>query len=46
MISASRATSMAAAPLAVVRIEESFGGDTALDIGGFALITGGALGIV
>jgi EmrB/QacA subfamily drug resistance transporter len=37
---------LAAIPLARVRIEESFGGDTALDIGGFALVTGGALGIV
>jgi EmrB/QacA subfamily drug resistance transporter len=37
---------LAAIPLAVVRIEESFGRDTTLDIGGFALVTGGALGIV
>jgi EmrB/QacA subfamily drug resistance transporter len=37
---------LAAIPLALVRIEESFGGDTALDIGGFALVSGGALGIV
>jgi EmrB/QacA subfamily drug resistance transporter len=37
---------LAAIPLALVRIEESFGGDTALDIGGFALVTGGALGLV
>jgi EmrB/QacA subfamily drug resistance transporter len=37
---------LAAIPLALARIEESFGGDTALDIGGFALVTGGALGIV
>jgi len=28
------------------RIEESFGGDTALDVGGFALVAGGALGVV
>ena len=37
---------LAAIPLALVRIEESFGADTALDIRGFALVTGGALGIV
>jgi EmrB/QacA subfamily drug resistance transporter len=37
---------LAAIPLASARIEESFGADTALDIGGFALVTGGALGIV
>jgi EmrB/QacA subfamily drug resistance transporter len=37
---------LAAIPLALAHINESFGGDTALDIGGFALITGGALGIV
>jgi EmrB/QacA subfamily drug resistance transporter len=37
---------LAAIPLALVRIEESFGGDTPLDTGGFALVTGGALGIV
>jgi EmrB/QacA subfamily drug resistance transporter len=37
---------LAAIPLALVRIEESFGGDTALDVGGFALVTGGALGVV
>ncbi len=37
---------LAAIPLAYARIKESFGSDTALDIRGFALITGGALGIV
>jgi EmrB/QacA subfamily drug resistance transporter len=37
---------LAAIPLALARIEESFGGDTALDLGGFALVSGGALGIV
>ena len=37
---------LAAIPLALARIEESFGRDTALDAGGFALITGGTLGIV
>src|SRR5918999_3552131 len=37
---------LAAIALALARIEESFGGNRALDIGGFALITGGALGIV
>jgi EmrB/QacA subfamily drug resistance transporter len=37
---------LAALPLALTRIEESFGGDTALDLGGFALVSGGALGIV
>src|ERR687895_2727437 len=36
----------AAIPLALARIEESFGRDTTLDIGGFALVSGGALGIV
>jgi predicted MFS family arabinose efflux permease len=30
----------------LARIEETFGSDTALDIRGFALVTGGALGIV
>ena len=30
---------LAAIPLALARIEESFGGDTALDIGGFALVS-------
>ena len=37
---------LAAIPLALARIEESFGGDTALDVGGFALVAGGALGVV
>jgi EmrB/QacA subfamily drug resistance transporter len=37
---------LAAIPLALARIEESFGGDTALDIGGLALAAGGALGVV
>jgi EmrB/QacA subfamily drug resistance transporter len=37
---------LAAIPLALAHIEESIGGDTALDIGGFALVTGGALGVV
>jgi EmrB/QacA subfamily drug resistance transporter len=37
---------LAAIPLALARIEESFGRDTTLDIGGFALVSGGALGIV
>jgi len=37
---------LAAIPLVAARIEESFGSDTALDVGGFALVTGGALGIV
>ncbi|HMI70953.1 MAG TPA: MFS transporter [Solirubrobacteraceae bacterium] len=37
---------LAAIPLALTRIRESFGADTALDIGGFALVTGGALGVV
>jgi EmrB/QacA subfamily drug resistance transporter len=37
---------LAAIPLARLRIEESFGADTALDVRGFALVTGGALGVV
>ncbi|MGH2983819.1 MAG: DHA2 family efflux MFS transporter permease subunit [Solirubrobacterales bacterium] len=37
---------LAAVPLVLTRIKESFGGDTALDIPGLALITGGAFGIV
>jgi EmrB/QacA subfamily drug resistance transporter len=37
---------LAAIPLALVRIHESLGHDTALDIGGVALVTGGVLGIV
>ena len=35
-----------AAPFALARLDESFGPDTALDIRGLALITGGAFGIV
>jgi EmrB/QacA subfamily drug resistance transporter len=35
-----------AAPLVLTRIRESFGSDTRLDIGGLALVTGGAFGIV
>jgi EmrB/QacA subfamily drug resistance transporter len=35
-----------AIPLVLARIEESYGTDTTLDLGGFALVTGGALGIV
>jgi EmrB/QacA subfamily drug resistance transporter len=37
---------LAAIPLALTRVEESFGADTSLDVGGFALVTGGALGVV
>jgi EmrB/QacA subfamily drug resistance transporter len=37
---------LAAIPLVLTRMDESFGGDTAIDIRGVALITGGALGIV
>jgi hypothetical protein len=37
---------LAAIPVVLVRIKESFGADTALDIGGFALVSGGALGLV
>jgi len=37
---------LVALPLVLARIEEAFGSDTALDIRGFALVTGGALGIV
>ena len=33
-------------PLVLSRIEESFGGDTGIDVPGLALVTGGALGIV
>jgi EmrB/QacA subfamily drug resistance transporter len=33
-------------PLALTRIEESFGPKTAIDVPGLALVTGGALGIV
>jgi EmrB/QacA subfamily drug resistance transporter len=35
-----------AAPLALAKLEESFGSDTAFDIPGLALITGAALGVV
>jgi MFS family permease len=35
-----------AIPLVLTRIEESYGTDTAFDLAGFALVTGGALGIV
>jgi EmrB/QacA subfamily drug resistance transporter len=35
-----------AVPLVLTRMKESFGPDTALDIRGLALVTGGALGIV
>jgi EmrB/QacA subfamily drug resistance transporter len=37
---------LAAIPLALARIDESHGRDTALDISGVALVTGGVLGIV
>jgi EmrB/QacA subfamily drug resistance transporter len=37
---------LAAIPLVLTRMRESFGPDTALDIRGLALVTGGALGIV
>ena len=37
---------LAAIPLALARIEQSFGGDTRTDIGGLALVAGGALGLV
>jgi EmrB/QacA subfamily drug resistance transporter len=37
---------LVALPLVVARIEESHGPDTGLDLPGFALITGGAFGIV
>jgi EmrB/QacA subfamily drug resistance transporter len=37
---------LAAIPLVLARLDESFGGDTALDIGGLVLVTGGALGVV
>ena len=37
---------LVAIPLVLTRMEESFGGDTALDMRGLALVTGGALGIV
>jgi EmrB/QacA subfamily drug resistance transporter len=35
-----------ALPLAIARIDESFGGDTVLDVRGLALVGGGALGVV
>ena len=35
-----------ALPLVLTRMRESFGSDTGLDIGGLALVTGGAFGIV
>src|SRR5919106_1167483 len=37
---------LVAIPLVLARIEESFGEDTAVDVGGLALVTGAALGIV
>jgi EmrB/QacA subfamily drug resistance transporter len=37
---------LVALPLVLARIDESFGGDTALDVRGLALVGGGALGIV
>jgi EmrB/QacA subfamily drug resistance transporter len=37
---------LVALPLVLARVEESFGGDTALDLRGFALVTAGAFGIV
>jgi EmrB/QacA subfamily drug resistance transporter len=37
---------LVALPLVLARIGESFGGDAALDLRGFALVTGGAFGIV
>jgi EmrB/QacA subfamily drug resistance transporter len=37
---------LVAAPLAMRKLRESFGSDTALDLTGLALVTGGALGIV
>jgi EmrB/QacA subfamily drug resistance transporter len=37
---------VAAVPLVLTRMKESFGGDTALDIPGLALVTGGAFGLV
>jgi EmrB/QacA subfamily drug resistance transporter len=37
---------LVALPLALARIEESFGGDTGLDVSGLALVGGGALGVV
>jgi EmrB/QacA subfamily drug resistance transporter len=37
---------LAAVPLVLAKMRESFGADTALDIPGLALVTGGALGLV
>jgi EmrB/QacA subfamily drug resistance transporter len=37
---------LAALPFVVARVDESFGGDTALDVRGFALVSAGSLGIV
>src|SRR5439155_3445037 len=37
---------LAAIPLVLTRIDESYGPDTGLDFGGLALVTSGALGIV
>jgi EmrB/QacA subfamily drug resistance transporter len=37
---------LAALPLVLIRIDESFGPDAALDLPGFALVSGGALGVV
>ena len=37
---------LVAIPLVLSRIEESFGGDTGLDLSGLALVSGGAFGIV
>jgi EmrB/QacA subfamily drug resistance transporter len=37
---------LVAIPLVLRRIEESFGGDTGLDLSGLALVSGGAFGIV
>ncbi len=37
---------LVAIPVALTRMEENFGGDTALDIGGLALAAGGGLGLV
>jgi EmrB/QacA subfamily drug resistance transporter len=37
---------LALAPLALARIPESFGPDSGLDVGGLALVTGGAFGLV
>jgi EmrB/QacA subfamily drug resistance transporter len=37
---------LACIPLVLTRIDESFGGDSAIDLPGLALVTGGALGVV